>query len=217
MSGNIVIYAIRALVMLLAIPVHEASHALASYLLGDSTAKDHGRLTLNPIAHFDLFGALCMVLTGFGWAKPVPIGANRFRRPKLGMALSALAGPVSNLLLGYFGYFGYKMIKYMLPIGRPRDILLLFFSVLVQINVLLAVFNLIPVPPLDGSRILLIFLPQRLYFAIMRYETYIFLALFVVLMTGVLDAPLDFVQLFFHWLFDKGTLFVDMAFMSQAL
>ncbi|MEG0305768.1 MAG: site-2 protease family protein, partial [Oscillospiraceae bacterium] len=147
MSNRIIIYAIRALVMLLAIPVHESAHALVSSWLGDSTAKDNGRLTLNPMAHFDLLGAMCMILTGFGWARPVPIGANRFKHPKLGMAVSALAGPVSNLLLGYFGYIAYKLTAYTLT-GRTQSILLLFFQTFVLINVMLAVFNLIPVPPL---------------------------------------------------------------------
>ncbi|MEG2205107.1 MAG: site-2 protease family protein [Oscillospiraceae bacterium] len=216
MSNRIIIYAIRALVMLLAIPVHESAHALVSSWLGDSTAKDNGRLTLNPMAHFDLLGAMCMILTGFGWARPVPIGANRFKHPKLGMAVSALAGPVSNLLLGYFGYIAYKLTAYTLT-GRTQSILLLFFQTFVLINVMLAVFNLIPVPPLDGSRIALAFLPQRIYFSIMRYEKYIFLALFVVLAMGVLNLPISIVNNFFLDMFNKGTMFIDSMFMGTAM
>ncbi|MEF9865533.1 MAG: site-2 protease family protein [Oscillospiraceae bacterium] len=216
MSNRIIIYAIRALVMLLAIPVHESAHALVSSWLGDSTAKDNGRLTLNPMAHFDLLGAMCMILTGFGWARPVPIGANRFKHPKLGMAVSALAGPVSNLLLGYFGYIAYKLTAYTLT-GRTQSILLLFFQTFVLINVMLAVFNLIPVPPLDGSRIALAFLPQRIYFSIMRYEKYIFLALFVVLAMGVLNLPISIVNNFFLDMFNKGTMFIDYMFVGTAM
>ncbi|MEG1568437.1 MAG: site-2 protease family protein [Oscillospiraceae bacterium] len=216
MSNRIIIYAIRALVMLLAIPVHESAHALVSSWLGDSTAKDNGRLTLNPMAHFDLLGAMCMILTGFGWARPVPIGANRFKHPKLGMAVSALAGPVSNLLLGYFGYIAYKLTAYTLT-GRTQSILLLFFQTFVLINVMLAVFNLIPVPPLDGSRIALAFLPQRIYFSIMRYEKYIFLALFVVLAMGVLNLPISIVNNFFLDMFNKGTMFIDYMFIGTAM
>ncbi|MEG2922936.1 MAG: site-2 protease family protein [Oscillospiraceae bacterium] len=216
MSNRIIIYAIRALVMLLAIPVHESAHALVSSWLGDSTAKDNGRLTLNPMAHFDLLGAMCMILTGFGWARPVPIGANRFKHPKLGMAVSALAGPVSNLLLGYFGYIAYKLTAYTLT-GRTQSILLLFFQTFVLINVMLAVFNLIPVPPLDGSRIALAFLPQRMYFSIMRYEKYIFLALFVVLAMGVLNLPISIVNNFFLDMFNKGTMFIDYMFVGTAM
>lgn len=192
MNWNLIItYIMRAVAMLLVIPVHEAAHAWAANKLGDPTAKNYGRMSLNPLRHFDPLGALCMVLVGFGWAKPVPIGANRFRNPKMGMALSAAAGPASNLIMAYLSIILFKLTYKVLPIGMPLLLVTSFFSVLAQLNITLGVFNMLPVPPLDGSRIFGIFLPQRWYFGIMRYERYILLAVFALLWMGVLDAPLS--------------------------
>ena len=176
--------------MLTAIPVHEAAHAWASDKLGDPTAKNYGRLSLNPIRHFDPIGALCMIFVGFGWAKPVPIGANRFRNPKMGMALSAAAGPASNIVFAFVCMIVYKLIYYFAPYNIVVVFIYQVVSTMVSINVVLAVFNLLPVPPLDGSRIFSIFLPEKIYFGIMRYERYIMFALFGLLWVGVLNRPL---------------------------
>lgn len=194
MNATAMMYLCRALVMLIAIPFHEAAHAFVSWKLGDSTAKDYGRLTLNPIAHFDPMGAICMIVAGVGWAKPVPTNAGRFRNPKAGMALTALAGPVSNLLLAYISMILFKLVYYFTPDMLVFSYLLLFLKYMIIINVTLAVFNLLPVPPFDGSRIALTFLPRRQYFGIMKYERYIFVAVFLVLMLGLLDGPLGFLQ-----------------------
>lgn len=184
-------YLARAIALLTAIPVHESAHAWVSWKLGDPTAKNAGRISLNPLHHFDLLGALCMLLVGFGWAKPVPIAATwNFRHPKRDMAVSAAAGPVSNLLLGFLCTIAYKFVYYLAPATTAWSFVGSVLYTMILCNISLAVFNLLPVPPLDGSRIFNIFLPQRAYFGIMRYEKYIMIALFVLLWTGVLDTPL---------------------------
>ena len=188
----IAVYAARALALLTSIPLHEAAHAWASDRLGDPTARLAGRMSLNPLRHFDLLGALCMLFVGFGWAKPVPIAAtSRFRHPRRDMALSAAAGPAANVLLAYVCMVLYKLCYYFLPDVWVCNFIFLVFGAMVSVNVTLAMFNLLPVPPLDGSRIFNVFLPPKLYFGIMRYERYIMIALFVCLYVGVLDRPLS--------------------------
>ncbi len=207
----VAVYAARALALLTAIPFHEAAHAWASDRLGDPTAKRCGRLSLNPLRHFDPLGALCMILVGFGWAKPVPIAAtSNFRHPKRDMALSAAAGPAANLLLAYVCMILYKLAWYLTPVGWMWDFLCVLLRTMVQVNITLAVFNLLPVPPLDGSRIFNLILPRRWYFSVMRYERYIMVALFVVLWSGLLDRPLDAL---FSWALSAlnyGTIYVEL-------
>ena len=188
-------------IVFLALSLHETAHGWIACKLGDPTAKSLGRLTLNPIKHLDPIGFLCMLLFGFGWAKPVPVNTRYFKKPKRDMALTALAGPVSNLLLALFFAIllrvAYELVPY-LPIHTEFAYLCWYWSVQflllgVTLNVSLAVFNLIPVPPFDGSRIFLTLLPTKLYFKIMRYEQYLYMALLLLLVLGVLDRPLDFV------------------------
>ena len=157
------------------IPFHESAHALASHLLGDDTAVRAGRLSMNPLRHFDPLGALCMLVGGVGWAKPVSINPYNYKNPKVGMALSAAAGPASNLLLAWVSMILYKLCWYS-GLGDAVPVLTMFLYYMVAMNLSLAVFNLLPVPPFDGSRIALLFLPQRLYFRAMKYERYIMLA-----------------------------------------
>ncbi len=188
-------YVARAIALLVAIPVHESAHAWAAYKLGDPTAKNLGRLSLNPLRHFDPIGALWMIVAGFGWAKPVPIAAvTRFRHPRRDMALSAAAGPASNFVLAFFCMIFYKLVYYLAPIAAAWDFAAAVLFQLVWTNITLAVFNLLPVPPLDGSRVVTAFLPQQAYFGLMRYERYIMLALFAALMLGWLDTPLRVVD-----------------------
>lgn len=186
---------VRALVLFTAFPVHESAHALTAHWLGDDTAKDQGRISLNPFKHINLFGALFMLFVGVGAAKPVPINASKFKKPKVGMAVSALAGPVSNLLLAYLSMILYRFLYSISYLnGSDLSILLYVFQYAAILNIGLAVFNLLPIPPLDGSRIVTMFLPDKSYFGIMKNEKYIFIALFILIFSGLLDRPLYFLQ-----------------------
>lgn len=185
-------YLLRALVVLIAIPFHEAAHALVSHWLGDDTAVRAGRLSLNPLRHFDPLGALCMLIGGVGWARPVSINPRNYKNPKVGMAISAAAGPASNFLLAWASMILYKVVVYS-GLGNLVSPLALFLYDMVVMNLSLAAFNLIPVPPFDGSRIALLFLPPRLYFKAMRYERYIMLAVLALVFLGVLNWPLSLV------------------------
>lgn len=190
-------YLLRAIVVLIAIPFHEAAHALVSHWLGDDTALRAGRLSLNPMRHFDPLGALCMLIGGVGWARPVGINPRNYRNPKVGMAISAAAGPVSNFLLAWLSMILYKVVLYSGLAGRVSPLAMFLYDMVVM-NLSLAVFNLIPVPPFDGSRIVLIFLPERLYFKAMRYERYIMLAVLALVFLGALNVPLS-VAVNFLW------------------
>lgn len=202
-------------VLLVATPVHECAHGWMAKALGDDTAERSGRLTLNPVHHLDLLGTICMLLFGIGWGKPVPINPSRCRKVKSGktaMALTALAGPVSNILLSLIFMIIYKVVFY--TCGSVANIAY-FLSALVfiiDINLFLAVFNLIPIPPFDGSRILLAFLPTKWYFGIMKYERFIQIGILMLLWSGILSLPLNIVS---NWLFnglDFITTPIDMIF-----
>lgn len=177
----------------LCITFHETCHGLVAYALGDPTAKRAGRLTLNPLKHIDLFGLVMLAVVKFGWAKPVPVDMRRFRSPKAGMALTALAGPLGNLLLAFLAVLLYSVCGFYYDLygGQVWYYLVLFCLDTMVLSVGLAVFNLIPVPPLDGSKILGAFLPVRWYVRLMRYERYGMIVLVALLMTNVLDGPLE--------------------------
>ncbi len=182
---------------LLCITVHETCHGLAAYRLGDPTAKNAGRLTLNPLRHVDLMGLVMMAIVKFGWAKPVPIDMRYFKNPKAGMALTAAAGPASNVLLALAALL-LRSILLFFAIGNPDSALwyylVLFTEYVAVISAGLAVFNLFPIPPLDGSKVLFSVLSDSAYYQLMRYERYGMLLLMALLLTGVLDGPLYFLR-----------------------
>ena len=171
---------------LLCITFHEVSHGYVAYRLGDTTAKDAGRLTLNPLKHIDPMGLLMMVVFKFGWAKPVPVNMMRFRSPKRGMALTALAGPVSNLLLAVLFLGIGKVIYLYAPYSEGMNV---FFEwclfTVAPMSVGMGLFNLIPIPPLDGSKVLAMFLPNSAYGQLMRYERYGILVLLALSWLGL--------------------------------
>ena len=187
--------------VLIALTVHECAHGYAAYRLGDPTARSLGRLSLNPLRHLDPIGALSLLFFRFGWAKPVPINTRYFKKPRRDMAITAACGPLSNLLLSFFGALLYAALllgfsKLLTAVTVSRFVYLLmqytldFFYIFHFVNLTLGLFNCLPIPPLDGSRFLLVFLPPRAYFAVMRYERYLSLALLLLLALGLLDGIL---------------------------
>ncbi len=189
---RMIYYILSALAVLIILTIHEFSHAYAAYKLGDGTAKSYGRLTLNPIKHLDPVGAICMILFQFGWARPVPINARNFKKPKRDFAICALAGPLSNIVFAFFSAFLYLLLfrlfrgiafesEFTFNLAKNA---LLFVSLFHSINIGIGIFNLIPIPPLDGSRILNAVLPPKAYFGIMKYERNIYLGLLLWLLLG---------------------------------
>lgn len=176
------------------LPFHEYAHALVATKLGDQTARLSGRLSLNPMRHIDPLGALMIVLVGFGYAKPVPVNPRNFKNPKVGMALTALAGPCANLLMAIV-FLLLKNIILLFPTSNPIVLALAYFFIFAaSINIGLAVFNLLPIPPLDGSRILQLIIPSKYYFKFLQYERYVVIVVFVLLLTGILSRPLGYLQ-----------------------
>lgn len=185
-------------IIFLILPFHEWAHAQTAFLLGDKGIKQRGRLSLNPLSHIDPIGALMMILVGFGWAKPVPVDSRYFKNPRVGMAITALMGPVANLVAAVAGMLVFQIIWAVSPnflIQNQFGVYVLTFLVFyITVNVNLAVFNLLPIPPLDGSKIMFTFLPDKAVEFFYRYQMIFFAALFVLLWTGPLSYVLGFLS-----------------------
>ena len=185
---------IVAAASLLCITLHELSHGLAAWRLGDPTAKNAGRLTLNPIKHLDPIGLLMMLVARVGWARPVPVDMRYFRRPKRDMAITALAGPAANFATALAAVALASLIWHFAPLGRVSLLALCFLSNMALLGVGMGLFNLIPISPLDGSKILFALLPNRAYYQILRYERFVGIALILLVLLGVFSRPLSFLM-----------------------
>lgn len=194
-----------AFVVFCTLPLHEFAHAFTAVKLGDDTPRLSGRLTINPMAHISPMGALMIFLFGFGYAKPVPVRMRHFKNPKRDMAIVALAGPLCNILQAFVYMFLFCAISSVNTANIGIAYIAFFFYYAAQVNVSLGVFNLLPIPPLDGSRLATALLPSKYYFKIMQYERYIMIGLFVLLFTGILSTPLSYLSMLISNLIFKIT------------
>ena len=177
--------AVQLLAVLFCLTVHETCHGLAALALGEPTAKRQHRRSLNPLRHIDWFGLLMMLVAGFGWARPVPVNPNYFKKPRQGMALTALAGPASNLLLALLLLIPARLIYTYAHYSVFNQTALDFLTSTAALSIGLGLFNLIPIPPLDGSKVLAVLLPERAYRWLMRYERFGIFALWLLVALGV--------------------------------
>lgn len=190
---------LRLAAVLLCLTVHETCHGLAAYALGDPTARRAHRLSLNPLRHIDWFGLLMMFAAGFGWAKPVPVNPNYFKKPKQGMALTALAGPVSNFVLALLTLLAARIFCDVAAYSETNQRILDFLLMVAVLSIGLGLFNLVPIPPLDGSKVLFAVLPDRAYDWLMRNERYGMLLLFALVF---FDVGSNALSKTIQWVFD---------------
>ncbi len=204
-----------AVILLIAIPIHECSHCFMAYLLGDDTGLLSGRVTLNPIRHWDPMGTIGILTVGIGWGKPAPVNPVRGRKvsARAFMAITAAAGPISNILLSYIFMLIGKLVWFLFGASNPEVVIYVYFAFIMaaRINISLAVFNMLPIPPFDGSRILLVFLKERTYFKLMQYEQYIMIGVLLICWTGILDYPLTFLNNAVMSFLDFTTSFVPLG------
>ena len=197
--GSMLDMVLRLAAVLLCLTVHETCHGLAAYALGDPTARRAHRLSLNPLRHIDWFGLLMMFAAGFGWAKPVPVNPNYFKKPKQGMALTALAGPVSNFLVALLTLLAARILCDVEAYSEPTQRILDFLLMVAVLSIGLGLFNLVPIPPLDGSKVLFAVLPDRAYDWLMRNERYGMLLLFALVF---FDVGSNALSKTIQWVFD---------------
>lgn len=197
--GSMLDMVLRLAAVLLCLTVHETCHGLAAYALGDPTARRAHRLSLNPLRHIDWFGLLMMFAAGFGWAKPVPVNPNYFKKPKQGMALTALAGPVSNFLLALLTLLAARIFCDVAAYSETNQRILDFLLMVAVLSIGLGLFNLVPIPPLDGSKVLFAVLPDRAYDWLMRNERYGMLLLFALVF---FDVGSNALSKSIQWVFD---------------
>lgn len=211
MTDFILKYGANIIVLFFCIPIHEYAHAWAATKLGDETPRYQGRLTINPLAHLDILGSIMIVLVGFGWGKPVNVNPNNFRQYRKGMALTAAAGPISNIIMAFICTIIYKVFWgiYAAKLIVALYWLSFIFQYMAIINLGLAVFNLIPIAPLDGQKIVAYFAPNKFNRFMEQYEMYIYIGLIILIFTGVLDKPLGFLNSFAFNILDKLTFWVD--------
>lgn len=205
----------RLVVVCTTLPIHEFAHGWAANKLGDDTAARQGRLTLNPIMHIDIVGGLLILLTGFGWARPVPVNPARFDRKhsmRAGMAITSAAGPLANVLLALVLMIVQKLLRLAVLTGIITNsavgILYAILGLMVSINISLAVFNLLPIPPLDGYSIFSYFLPPKLAYQVAQHSQIIFVVVMLLCFSGILSTPISYISGGILWLLDKLTFFL---------
>ena len=180
-------FILLAIPLMYSVVLHELAHGWVAWRMGDPTAKMQGRLSLNPLRHLDPVGTIMLFIFGFGWARPVPVNFNYIRDEKKGLILVSSAGIITNMLLAFLAFFLYRLLT-----PAPGEVMETLLSYLAQINIMLAAFNLIPIPPLDGSKILMGFLPGRLRYSFSRIEPYGFFIIIGLLFLGALNPLIAF-------------------------